>query len=310
MPIAPLIKQGIKWFDEVAGVARHIDVPNPKGMYGPNMTPPQAQQLLKGNRKGYEAEATRLYQSGVPTQGKGNLTEAMGGGFEQINKKTGEPDVVNPGWKTGKDELRMTPQGSKARKDADRIERIRQQSTGADGVQDPPMASVGTMKAKGQTKGDGSELHHWNSIVDRSPAYEGLSNEDGNQLTQMFRDYGWGSGDELANLLKMMKDDHHVIHNFLRAHGIERTGTRSESLRNLFKDKSLEERFELVKRLMVWHQGQADAKLGKMGFEPPNPKHNQTMQKAVNEDYQSFMEAAPDVPMSKSYPGFKEIFQE
>ena len=112
---------------------------------------------------------------------------------------------------------------------------------------------------------EGDEIHHWNSLIDKSSAYVDLSRKEAQELTTMVRDAGWLFGDNKGNLLKMVREDHKKIHAWMRRNGIE--GVQAQKLMEKhYKGKSVKQRFEILKGFMEYVQGGVDEELIKMGY--------------------------------------------
>ena len=112
---------------------------------------------------------------------------------------------------------------------------------------------------------EGDEIHHWNSLIDKSSAYVDLSRKEAQELTTMVRDAGWFFGDNKGNLLKMVREDHKKIHAWMRKNGIE--GVKAQKLMEKhYKGKSVKQRFEILKGFMEYVQGGVDEELIRMGY--------------------------------------------
>lgn len=114
----------------------------------------------------------------------------------------------------------------------------------------------------------GDEIHHWNSIIDKSSAYVGLSTQEAKKLTGLVREAGWMFGDNKANLIKMIRSDHKKIHAFMRENGIEGLTAR-KMMEKLYKGKSVEDRFKILRGFMEHVQGAVDEELVRMGYQIP-----------------------------------------
>jgi len=114
----------------------------------------------------------------------------------------------------------------------------------------------------------GDEIHHWNSIIDKSSAYVGLSTQEAKELTGLVRKSGWMFGDNKANLIKMIRGDHKKIHAFMRESGIEGAKAR-KVMEKLYSGKSIEERFKILRGFMEHVQGAVDEELVRMGYQIP-----------------------------------------
>ena len=117
----------------------------------------------------------------------------------------------------------------------------------------------------------GDEIHHWNSIIDKSSAYVGLSTQEAKELTGLVREAGWMFGDNKANLIKMIRSDHKKIHAFMRENGIEGLTAR-KMMEKLYAGKSVKERFKILRGFMEHVQGAVDEELVRMGYQIP-PSH-------------------------------------
>ena len=117
----------------------------------------------------------------------------------------------------------------------------------------------------------GDEIHHWNSIIDKSSAYVGLSTQEAKELTGLVREAGWMFGDNKANLIKMIRSDHKKIHAFMRENGIEGVAAR-KMMEKLYAGKSVKERFKILRGFMEHVQGAVDEELVRMGYQIP-PSH-------------------------------------
>ena len=116
---------------------------------------------------------------------------------------------------------------------------------------------------------EGDEIHHWNSLIDKSPAYDGLSRKEAQELTTMVREAGWFFGDNKGNLIKMTRGDHKAIHAWMRKNGIE--GAKAQKLMaKYYKGKSVKERFEILEGFMEYVQGGVDEELIRMGYKMPS----------------------------------------
>ena len=117
----------------------------------------------------------------------------------------------------------------------------------------------------------GDEIHHWNSIIDKSSAYVGLNTQEAKELTGLVREAGWMFGDNKANLIKMIRSDHKKIHAFMRENGIEGLTAR-KMMEKLYAGKSVKERFKILRGFMEHVQGAVDEELVRMGYQIP-PSH-------------------------------------
>ena len=132
---------------------------------------------------------------------------------------------------------------------------------------------------------EGDEIHHWNSLIDKSSAYVDLSRKEAQELTTMVREAGWFFGDNKGNLLKMVREDHKKIHAWMRENGIE--GVRAQKLMEKhYKGKSVKQRFGILKGFMEYVQGGVDEELIKMGYKiPSSHKAAQKANRAVQQQF-------------------------
>lgn len=121
--------------------------------------------------------------------------------------------------------------------------------------------------ALGVKKGD--EIHHWNSLIDKSSAYVDLTEAQAKKLTRMIRDEGWFFGDRSENLIKMPKDAHKQIHAWMQANDIQGINA-VKRMEKFYKGKSLEERLAILKGYMEYVQGGVDEELMRMGYKMPS----------------------------------------
>ena len=120
--------------------------------------------------------------------------------------------------------------------------------------------------ALGVQKGD--EIHHWNSLIDKSSAYVDLTEAQAKKLTSMIRKEGWFFGDKGENLIKMPKDAHLQIHTWMIENDIQ--GAKAvKRMEKFYKGKSLKERVAILKGYMEYVQGGVDEELIRMGYTMP-----------------------------------------
>lgn len=115
---------------------------------------------------------------------------------------------------------------------------------------------------------EGDEIHHWNSLIDKAPAYKGLNTQQAKELTSMAREAGWFLGDHKNNLIKMTRGDHKAIHAWMRQNSIE-GAKASKIMEKMYEGKSVKERFKIFRGFMEYVQGGVDEQLIKMGYSMP-----------------------------------------
>ena len=177
--------------------------------------------------------------------------------------ETGEKYAIHSAKGKG---ITLVGQSSRGQRGAKRILMTEQQS----------LASGEQVFAKYNSKGnivdllvkEGDEIHHWNSLIDKAPAYKGLNTQQAKEFTSMAREAGWFLGDHKNNLLKMTRGDHKAIHAWMRQNGIE--GAKAgKIMEKMYEGKSVKERFKIFRGFMEYVQGGVDEQLVKMGYSMP-----------------------------------------
>ena len=218
---------------------------------------------FKLNRKELRQEIVRLQDEGM------DLIEAkkhlLGDEDMWIDNLTGEPISIQKNTKDPS-KPRFIGWWSRGKRGSKRTLLTEQQSLGP-GETAFTKYNATTNKVELAVK-KGDEIHHWNSIIDKSSAYTDLSVEEAKELTGLVRESGWMFGDNKANLIKMIRSDHKKIHKFMRENGIEGLTAR-KTMEKLYKGKSVKERFEILRGFMENVQGAVDEELIEMGYKMP-----------------------------------------
>tara|TARA_R100000152_G_C6764489_1_gene189101 strand:- start:274 stop:1557 length:1284 start_codon:yes stop_codon:yes gene_type:complete len=218
---------------------------------------------FKLNRKELRQELVRLQDEGM------DLTEAkkhlLGDEDMWIDNLTGEPISIQKNTKDPS-KPRFIGWWSRIKRGGKRTLLTEQQSLGP-GETAFTKYNAKTNKVELAVK-KGDEIHHWNSIIDKSSAYTGLNAKEAKELTGLVREAGWMFGDNKANLIKMIRSDHKKIHKFMRENGIEDLTSR-ETMEKLYKGKSVKERFKILRGFMDTVQGAVDEELIRMGYQMP-----------------------------------------
>ena len=227
---------------------------------------------FKLDRKGMKKELIKLQDEGMSLEdAKKNL---LGDEPMWIDNQTGEPISIQKNTKEPNNP-RLIGWWSRQVRGPKRTRLTEQQSLGP-GETVYTKYNAKTNKVELQVR-KGDEIHHWNSIIDKSSAYVGLSAKESKKLTGLVREAGWMFGDDKANLIRMVRGDHKLIHNFMKENDIEGVSARLR-MEKLYKGKSVEERFKILRGFMDNVQGAVDEELVKMGY--PMPKAHAKAQDA------------------------------
>ena len=222
---------------------------------------------FKMNRKEIKAEIVKLQDKVMSLEYAKKQLLGDGETF-WIDNQTGEPISIQYNSKDP-NKPHMVGWWSRGKRGGKRTLLTEQQSIGPDETAFTKY-NAKTNKVELLVK-KGDEIHHWNSIIDKSSAYVGLNTQEAKKLTGLVRESGWMFGDNKANLIKMIRSDHKKIHAFMRENGIEGVNAR-KAMEKLYASKSVEERFAILRGFMEHVQGAVDEELVRMGYQMP-PAH-------------------------------------
>ena len=220
--------------------------------------------------RGFKMERKQLKSELLELQDKGMSFEdakkqLLGDEPFWIDNRTGEPIALQYNTKDPTKPY-MPGQWSRRQRGGKRTLLTEQQSLGPDEIAFTKY-NAKTNKVELLVK-KGDEIHHWNSIIDKSSAYVGLNADEAKELTGLVREAGWMFGDNKANLIKMVRSDHKLIHAFMRENGIEGVKAR-KMMEELYAGKSVKERFKILRGFMEHVQGAVDEELVRMGYQIP-----------------------------------------
>lgn len=216
------------------------------------------------DRKQIKAEIVKLQDKGMSLEDAKKHLLGDGETF-WIDNRTGEPISIQYNSKDPNNP-HMVGWWSRGKRGGKRTLLTEQQSVGP-GETAFTKYNAKTNKVELLVK-KGDEIHHWNSIIDKSSAYVGLSTQEAKELTGLVREAGWMFGDNKANLIKMIRSDHKKIHAFMRENGIEGVTAR-KMMEKLYAGKSVKERFKILRGFMEHVQGAVDEELVRMGYQIP-----------------------------------------
>ena len=221
---------------------------------------------FKMDRKQLKSELLELQDKGMSFEDA--KKQLLGDEPFWIDNRTGEPIALQYNTKDPTKPY-MPGQWSRRQRGGKRTLLTEQQSLGPDEIAFTKY-NAKTNKVELLVK-KGDEIHHWNSIIDKSSAYVGLNTQEAKELTGLVREAGWMFGDNKANLIKMIRGDHKKIHAFMRENGIEGVAAR-KMMEKLYAGKSVKERFKILRGFMEHVQGAVDEELVRMGYQIP-PSH-------------------------------------
>ena len=134
----------------------------------------------------------------------------------------------------------------------------RSQSLGIGDTEMPRNTTSKTKKAENGV-GPGMELHHRISLIQNTPFYDGLSDEEARQFTSWARQQGWDLGNTDGNTNIPLKiSEHKGVHAWMRENDIEGARGPQARLTKGFEGMSLDDRKYAFRNYMAYVQKGVD----------------------------------------------------
>ena len=170
-------------------------------------------------------------------------------------------------------------------RNAKRVEMERSQSMGVGDTVEPRGTTDKSLRTELKA-GTGQEIHHRISLIQNTPFFDGLSQQEQKEFVTWANKQGWSLGNQPGNPeIVIPKAEHTATHGWLRQNGIEGT-KHQKALIERIQGMNMDDRKFAFRNYMEYVQGGADEfMLESLGSRSVSPTHNDAQQR--NRDFLS-----------------------